>query len=180
MARSPYDPGSWNLVVFACEGAAGAVQRRLARAVRVRPTPYRGVLVAEARSDPLAWLCEAWAEDPGLFDDVARITPIQRTSRFERDDVTETLCENLAAAEPLTGSFYVRARLRGLDGRLEARAVERAVGGFLLDRAAALGLVAGVRFDDPDTVVSVEVLGCKVGYGVLDRRIRSLPFVRPR
>jgi tRNA(Ser,Leu) C12 N-acetylase TAN1 len=138
------------------------------------------VLVAEARSDPLAWLSAAWRDDPGLFDDVARIIPIERTSRFERDDVTETLCESLGAAEPLAGSFYVRARLRGLDGRLEARAVERAVGGFLLDRAASLGLLASVGFDDPDLVVSVEVLGCQVGYGVLDRTVRLLPFVRPR
>jgi tRNA(Ser,Leu) C12 N-acetylase TAN1 len=180
MARSPYDPGSWNLVVFAREGSTGAVQRRLSRIVRARPTPYRGVLVAEARPDPLAWLSEAWREDPELFDDVARIIPIDRASRFERDDVTETLCEKLAAGEPLAGSFYVRARLRGLDGRLEARAVERAVGGFLLDRAEAMGLLASVRFDDPDLVVSIEVLGCQVGYGILDRTVRSLPFVRPR
>ncbi len=182
MERCTYDPGAWNLVIVARDGMTGTVHRRLATVARARSTPYRGVLIGQVGADPLSWLSETWKAEAELFRDVVRITPVQGRFRFERDDVTEILCEALAlrAEAPLGNTFYVRARLRGLDGRLEARAVERAVGAFLQEQASTAGRPAAVRFDDPDTVVAIEVVGRQVGYGLLDRHTRLLPMVRPR
>ena len=100
----------------------------------------------------------------------------------ERADVTERLCCELERCGPsLAGkSFHVRARLRGLTDRVEKSAVERALGGYLLELAEAAGSSARVTFTDADLVLAVEVIGKRVGYGFLDRTVRSVPLVRPR
>jgi tRNA(Ser,Leu) C12 N-acetylase TAN1 len=101
---------------------------------------------------------------------------------FERDDVTEHLCCALADAGPRVAgkTFHVRTRLRGLTGRVDDQAVDRALGGYLLDLADAAGAAARVSFQDPELVVVVEVIGRRAGYAFLDRAIRAVPLVRPR
>jgi len=114
---------------------------------------------------------------------VQRIVPVEAAPAFSADDVTETVCEHL---EPLAlrlagKSFFVRAKLRGLKGRLEHPVVERAVGAFLVGfSSAAGGEPARVAFDDPDEVVVLEVVGRRVGYAFLDRALRASPLVSVR
>ena len=101
---------------------------------------------------------------------------------FDRHDVMEALCVALhgKGARLANKTFYVRARLRGLKGRLETQAVERALGGFLIDDAARAGGDATVRFDDPDVVVIAEVLGKTVGWAFLERDRRDPALLRTR
>ena len=96
--------------------------------------------------------------------------------------MTEELCCALENAGPRVAgkSFHVRARLRGLTGRVDKSAVERALGGYLLDVAEASGAPARVTFSDPDTIVVVEVIGKRAGYAFLGRDVRAVPLVRPR
>jgi tRNA(Ser,Leu) C12 N-acetylase TAN1 len=102
--------------------------------------------------------------------------------RYPGDDVTETLCAALAdgGARVAGKRFYVRCRLRGLESRLESRAVERAIGAYLVELAALTGTPAKVSFDDPDVVVLIEVIGDTVGYAFLGSRAIQSPLVRPR
>ena len=111
---------------------------------------------------------------------IDRIVPVEEAVSFVRDDVTETLCEALEPrASRLCGkTFYVRVHLRGLKGRIEHPAVERALGDFLSEFAGRAGAPPKVSFKDPDVVVVAEVVGRRVGYAFLGREERSTDLVR--
>jgi tRNA(Ser,Leu) C12 N-acetylase TAN1 len=173
----------WNLVATARHGMGGAALADLAHLGRFRHTSYPGVLIGSvASSDASQFLGEAWAREPNAFRHLHRVTPVEVTTPFVGDDVTETLCLALEReAARLHGlGFYVRARLRGLKGRVEGQAVERAIGGFLWQRSVEAGAEARITFGDPDVVVAVEVIGKNVGYALLDRETLTIPLVRPR
>lgn len=173
----------WNLVATARHGMGAAALADLAHLGRFRHTSYPGVLLGTVASkDAAGFLAETWAREPQVFRNLHRVTPVEATAAFEGDDVTETLCLALEReAERVYGlGFHVRARLRGLKGRVEGQAVERAIGGFLSQRSLEARAEARVTFDDPDVVVVVEVIGKNVGYALLDRTALSIPLVRPR
>ena len=163
-------------------GKTGDVLSALASEGRFRHSPYPSVILGWVEPCPLERLAALRRREPRRFEFVRKIMVADRVVEFERDDVTEALCAELESAGPrLRGrSFYVRARLRGLKGRLETPAVERALGAFLVDRAQAAGGRAVVAFDDPDVVVAVEVVGKTVGYAFLDRERRDPTLVRSR
>lgn len=185
MARR--DDEDWNVLAIGTRGETGRALALLGEVGRFRTGGYPQVLVGTvarpAGRDDLA------AGIAGLASDAARTTgaldrlvPVEEAVHFVRDDVTETLCERLEPLAPrLCGkSFYVRSHLRGLKGRLEHPAVERALGEFLWEFASRAGEPPSVTFRDPDVVVVVEVVGQRVGYGFLDRSVRSLPLVTVR
>lgn len=149
----------------------------------LRPTPHSGVAVGRFEGpDVLAAATRLHESEPHRFEFVQRLIPIEQVMRYPRDDVTETLCAALADSGPRVAGkkFYVRCRLRGLESRLESRAVERAIGSYLFELAALTGTPAKVSFDDPDIVVLIEVIGDTVGYVFLDSRAIHSPLVRPR
>ena len=184
----------WNVVVLTGTGLvmkAIAALSRLPGFTNLRPSPHGGVaignLAAEEGGDAVDALGRAHARDPDAFRHVQRIVPIERVVSYQRDDVTEALCEAMAGeGRRISGKrFYVRCRLRGLEERLEARAVERAIGAYLLDLAKAAdtageGRHTKVAFDDPEIVVALEVIGRTVGYALHDRRAIDSPLIRPR
>lgn len=147
-----------------------------------RFTPYRRVLVGFVPGEADRWLTEHWSAQPAAFARVIRFTPLERVVPFARDDVTEELCCALEGSGTRVAgkSFHVRARLRGLTGRVDKTAVERALGGYLLDLADASGTPARVTFQDPDFVLVVEVIGKRAGFALLGRDVRGVPLVRPR
>ena len=191
MQRRDYDPGNCDLVVVVKDVPAGRAVATLAAVGRFRSTPYPGVIAGRlARcagtrredGDAQAALLDAAARQPDAFACVERAMPMDVVVPFERDDVTETLCLALAErAQPILGhSFHVRARLRGMKGRVESHAVERAIGGYLYEIAERAGRPSSVTFDDPDVILMIQVLGRKVGFSFLGREVRELDFVRPR
>lgn len=181
------DDEDWNVLAIATRGATGKALALLGRTGRFRTGGYPQVLlgnVARPRGceDLLAGIGDLAADAAGCAGIVDRLQPVERAVSFARDDVTETLCEHLEPLAPrLCGkTFFVRAHLRGLKGRVEHPAVERALGGFLWEFASRAGTAPSVSFRDPDVVVVVEVVGRRVGYGFLGRREREMPLVRVR
>jgi len=173
----------WNVVVTARPRGVAEALASLRAIGEFRTSPYAGVLIGSiAASDRVAVIADAYRAQPHIFDQVVRIIPLESTFAFVRDDVTETLCVALQdTARRIAGkSFYVRVRLRGLKGRVEAQAVERALGSFLVQRTDEMGRAATVAFDDPDVVVAAEVIGRRVGYALLDRAALELPLIRPK
>jgi tRNA(Ser,Leu) C12 N-acetylase TAN1 len=171
------------MVATSRHGMGGAALRDLAHLGRFRHTAYPGVLIGTvATEDTVAFLAEAWAKEPQSFRHLNRVTPIEATARFEGDEITEALCVTLEqeTARLRERAFHVRARLRGLKGRVEAQAVERAIGGFILQRTAEADAPSRITFDDPDVIVCIEVVGKRLGYSLLDRSSRTIPLVRPR
>ncbi len=176
MRRQQNNAAEWNVVALAEPRATAEVLRLLRAYGAFRTTRYPRVIVGRAvRAAGLL-------EDLGAGCPISRIIPLERSLRFARDDVTETLCECFEEMGPrLAGkSFFVRARLRGLKGRLEHPVVERALGSFLYDRACQAGAPAEVSFSDPDIVVAVEVVAERVGYAFLDRELRRAPLLKIR
>jgi tRNA acetyltransferase TAN1 len=182
VGRSGFDARPFNVVASAVPGETGRALEELTPLGASRATPYRCVLVGMVEPPADAAVRRAWQARPAPFVHVVRITPLEAVVPFTGDDVTEALCGALEALGPRVGgrTFHVRARLRGLKGRVESQAVERALGGFLLDLADRAGAPARVRFDDPDVVLVVEVVGKRAGWGLLDRATRAVPAVRPR
>jgi hypothetical protein len=179
------DDESWNVLAIGARGETGKALGLLAEVGRFRTGGYPQVLignVARRRGDAslldgIDGLVASPERTAGVID---RIVPVEEAVSFVRDDVTETLCEALEPrASRLCGkSFYVRVHLRGLKGRIEHPAVERALGDFLSEFAARAGEPPTVRFRDPDVVVVAEVVGRRVGYAFLGREERSTDLVR--
>jgi len=180
--RAQGDRRAFNVVAICVPGEASQAIHGLRRLGVFRSTPYRAVLIGAVDGDAAHAIREAWAEDPSTFTRVVRLIPLERVTPFVREDVTERLCCELAGAGARVAgrSFHVRVRLRGLTGKLESHAVERALGAFLLDLADERECAARVTFKDPDLVLAVEVIGKRVGYGFLDRDVRAVPLVRVR
>lgn len=175
------DSRSWNVVAVARDGLTGAALEALKTVGEFRTAGYPRVLVGEVAPEGglVETVAGCVAANPPLARTLHRVVPVEDAVLFDGDDVTETLCERFEGmGERIAArSFHVRVHLRGLKGRLETPAVELALGGFLYDRAEALGRPPSVSFDDPDVVVAVEVVGRRVGYGFLEREQRALPLI---
>ncbi len=179
------DDEDWNLLAICARGRTGKALALLSDVGRFRTGGYPQVLigVVPRRGDKagllegIAELAVGGEEQEGLIE---RIIPVEDAVPFVRDDVTETLCEHFEPlAHRLCGkTFYVRAHLRGLKGRIEHPAVERALGDFLYEHAARGGEAPKVRFKDPDMVVLAEVVGRRVGYAFLGREERAANLIR--
>jgi len=191
MAHARNDAEVWNVLLVCRQGpgVTGRALAALARLGRFRTGGYPQVLlgvVDRGGGDPAASLTagieDVVAGEPPFDDLLERVVPVERAILFRREDVTEALCEELEDSGPrLAGkSFHVRTHLRGLKGRVEHPAVERALGAFLGERAQAAGAPARVTFDDPDVIVAIEVAGQRVGYAFLDRQLRASRLVRTK
>lgn len=181
------DDEHWNVLAIAARGETGKALALLAEVGRFRTGGFPQVLLGrverpEGKGDLLAGIGPLAQGDQRCQGILDRLIPMEETLSFPHDDVTETLCECFEPlAERLCGkTFYVRSHLRGLKGRLEHPAVERALGEFLFEFAAKAGAVPKVSFSDPDVIVVVEVVGRRVGYAFLGREERALPLIRVR
>lgn len=181
------DDEHWNVLAVCTRGETGKALALLGQYGRFRTGGYPQVLLGSvARSagkadllDGIGELAAGGETSAGILD---RLMPVEDALSFPRDDVTETLCEQFESrASRLCGkTFYVRAHMRGLKGRLEHPAVERALGDFLSEWAARAGAPPKVTFRDPDYVVVVEVVGRRVGYAFVGREERAAALVKVR
>ena len=178
------DDEDWNVLAIAARGETGRALALLGAVGRFRTGGYPQVLLGRvsrsASNGLLEGIAELAADAEACAGVVERLVPVEEAVSFVRDDVTETLCERFEPiASRLCGkSFYVRSHLRGLKGRIEHPAVERALGDTLSHFAGLAGEAPRVSFRDPDVVVVAEVVGRRVGWGFLGREERALPLVR--
>jgi tRNA(Ser,Leu) C12 N-acetylase TAN1 len=179
------DDEEWNVLAIATRGETGKALALLGEVGKFRTGGYPQVIVGtvdRGGGDLLAGISELAAGGDRTTGILDRLVPVEKAVSFPGDDVTETLCEKLEPLAPrLCGrTFYVRSHLRGMKGRIEHPAVERALGDFLTEYAMRAGAAPKVTFTDPDFVVIVEVVGRRVGYAFLGREERSPTLVRVR
>jgi hypothetical protein len=179
------DDERWNVLAIATRGETGKALALLGEVGRFRTGGYPQVLSGSVpRPDGnllagISELADGGERTAGILD---RLVPVEQAVSFPLDDVAETLCEHL---EPLAArlcgkTFYVRTHLRGMKGRVEHPAVERALGDFLSELAGRAGAPPKVSFTDPDVVVIAEVVGRRVGYAFLGREERSRALIKVR
>jgi hypothetical protein len=182
---STRDDEDWNVLAIATRGETGKALSLLGEVGRFRTAGYPQVLVgrvSRANGDLLGGIGELAAGGERTAGVLDRLVPLERSVTFPRDDVAETLCDRLGPLAPrLCGrTYYVRTHLRGMKGRVEHPAVERALGDFLYEHASRAGAAPKVSFRDPDFVVVAEIVGRRVGYAFLGREERSKPLVKVR
>jgi len=180
-------------VVVTVDGPHYAEVKRALRDIgRVGKTEFYNVLVLRV-DDPRAALeqLRAWrAETPEAGERVAHFIPLTHVFNFHSAEAFEAGA--LAAAQELAPTladkaFHVRGHRRGFRHRVSARDEEAFVGNAVLEALAEAGTPGRIRFDDPDAVVAVEVVGQRAGLSVwtredihrypelgLDRRVEPL------
>lgn len=164
----------WNVVVTVDGPHYAEVKRALRDIGRVGKTEFYNVLVLRVE-DPLAALdqLQAWrAETPEAGEWVAHFIPLTQLFNFHSPEAFEAGV--LAAAQELAPAlagktFHVRGHRRGVRHRGGARQEEAFVGSALVDALEAAGTPGRIRFDDPDAVVAVEVVGQRAGLSVWTR-----------
>jgi len=179
------DDEDWNALAIATRGETGKALSLLGEVGRFRTGGYPQVLIGTVARpggrllDGIDALAAGGERTEGVVD---RLVPVEDAVSFPGDDVTETLCERLEPLAPrLCGrTYYVRTHLRGMKGRIEHPAVERALGDFLWEFAARAGEPPKVTFRDPDVVVIVEVVGRRAGYAFLGREERARALIKVR
>ncbi|NJE30052.1 RNA-binding protein [Thermococcus sp. 18S1] len=125
--------------------------------VRVRGTDWRGVLLAETtlpKKEAIGRLKNFETQA------IQRVVPLDLIVPARREEIERAVLE---VAERIEGTFAVRAKVRG-NKRLSQRELEIGLGSLIVE---ALGLK--VNLSDPDYTVAVEVLGKKVGIGLVGR-----------
>ncbi len=176
----------WNVLVTSFEGQRNALLGALRRLGDFHGGGYRNVLVGNVPDPPafLEALRERLATDRRLAAGLARVVIVDVVVPVTPEDAATTLAE---ATAPLldrlaTGpAFYVRLSRRGLKGRIDTPAIERAVGDHVWRALEARGVAPRIDFRDPDHVLVIEMLGDQAGLGLVDRAMRTrYPFVRAR
>lgn len=172
----------WNLVVTAHGGRRHDLVYALRPIVKLRRAGFAEVLVG--RTDDVAACLDgiaARAADPIFASEVlARVVPVVRTFPLAADIEAQLVAEVAGLAGALAGlSFHVRVERRGHKRLVQSNHVERLLGATLVDALHAQGRAPRVTFDDPDTIVAVELIGDVAGIGLVSRDLRMrYPFVR--
>lgn len=185
MARVDADEGGpldWNVIVTlrrhdprvcALLGALG----------EAAPTGLFNVLVMRVEDIHalLAHLEERPPDDP-LRAAIGRVLPVTHKLTFATADELEQQVEALLLgwAPALAGrSLHVRMRRRGHKGELHALDLERRLGAALLAELARQGTPGRIALDDPDVVISIELLGTIAGVAVWSRaELARSPLLR--
>jgi tRNA/tmRNA/rRNA uracil-C5-methylase (TrmA/RlmC/RlmD family)/tRNA(Ser,Leu) C12 N-acetylase TAN1 len=185
-AAAPEGAGAdWNVVVSVREGRFQEACRLLASVARPARTGFFNLLALRVE-DPVRFLEDLErlaAGRPEAAGILSRVSPAREAFSFasaaEYRDRSARIAE--AWAPRLADrAFYVRVRRRGLRARLSSLEEERRLAGVVLDALARAGRSARVRFDDPDAVLVVEILGTRAGMALWTREeLARWPWIRP-
>lgn len=176
----------WNVVVTTRDEGFERAERELRDLGAVERTGFFNVLVMRV-DDPEAFVREISERAtliPDLMDrGISRVAPARRTVSFQ--DAEEFEERAGAAVRELAGSvagrsFYVRVHRRGFRDSLSSHEEERVLAEEIFDALEERGESAEVDFDDPDAVVTVEIVGPRAGISVWSRdELERYPFLDP-
>ncbi len=177
------DAPPWNVLVTSQEGYASELLRELKPYGRFRLSSFRNVLVGEVEDrtaflDAVAGLCR---QRPFVATWLGKVLPIDDCFSFAVDQFADMAAERLRsyADQVANRTFHVRVERRGHKRLLNTHQLEKRLGESVFAALEARGLSAKVKFDDPDVVLAVEILGDTAGIGAVSRELRSrYPFVK--
>ncbi len=155
----------WNVVATIRGDGFRQAVRTLQPFGRVKRTRFYNVLVADV-GDP-----DAMLDEIGTSPSLASVIPVRRTFEFETKDELEANAKPIleALAPELDGrAFHVRVHHRGVSG-MSSRDEERVLDIHLLEVLEHRGGPGRIRFDDPDAIIAVEILGHRCGISLWTR-----------
>jgi len=171
------DAPPWNVLVTSQEGYASELLRELKPHGRFRPSSFRNVLIGEVEDrtaflDAVDDLCR---QRPFVTTWLGKVLPIDDCFSFEVDRFPEIAAEHLRpfADQVANRTFHVRVERRGHKRLLNTHQLEKQLGESVFAALEARGLSAKVKFDDPDIVLAVEILGDTAGIAAVSRELRS-------
>ncbi|MEJ2685613.1 MAG: THUMP domain-containing protein [Gammaproteobacteria bacterium] len=173
----------WNVVVTVRDRRFRQALEALAPLGAVQATEFYNVLVmrVEDARALLEALRQRMRTDPAIAGSVAHLAPVEDAFVFQSAEQFEAGARAvlMPRLDMLRGrSFHMRVHRRGFKGRLSGRDEEQRLARFVVDRLAAGGSRAQVRFDDPDYVVVLEIVGQRAGVVFWSRADRDrYPFV---
>ena len=173
----------WNLVVTARGGRRHDLVHALRPIVRLVRAGYAEVLVGRADDVDacLAAIAARAAADAVFATEIlARVVPVERTFALAADFESQLVAEIAPVAAALIDrTFHVRVERRGHKHLARSDALERLLGGTLVDALRGRNHTPRVTFADPDVIVAVELIGDAAGVGLVPRALRAqYPFVR--
>lgn len=172
----------WNVVITARSGEQRALRRALSRLVRLRSSGYKNVFTGRV-DDPdvlLAQVAELYEQRPSMERCLSRLLPVDRTFAVQASAFAEQLSREVPPLlDHLVGrTFHARVERRGHKGVIDTPSTERAVGDLVDRLATERGSPVKVKFDDPDVILAIEIIGSSAGLALITRERRRFPFVK--
>ena len=171
----------WNVVITLRDGGIASAKRLLRPFGRAERSGFFNVLVMHVE-DARAMLEALGTHPAGEGEVLSRVMPATHTFDFASVEEFEQrgrhLAEELAPA--LAGkSFHVRMHRRGFKGHLSSHQEERLLDAALLDALGRAGNPGRITFEDPDVIVSGEIVGPRAGFAIWTREERArYPLLR--
>ncbi len=164
----------WNTIVTIYRQGFRRATRALQKIGPTERTPYYNVLVMKA-DEPMAAL-EAierlTAEQPPLYDAIARVAPAGTTFDFQSPEDFQQHVKSvlLGLAPSLAGrSFHVRLHHRGSRLNVRTPDAERQFDDFLVVATGKSGTPARIGFSEPDAVIVIDTIDDRAGVAMWTR-----------
>jgi tRNA(Ser,Leu) C12 N-acetylase TAN1 len=159
----------WNVIVTISGDRFKTACEQLRPFGLVKRTPYYNVLamkVDDIRAFMDALHDSLTTSNTEISESIARVAPVSEVFTFQTAAEFESKArEHLASFIPqLAGRrFHVRIHRRGWKERINRHYEEQSLGSFLFDELAGSPSPAKVSFDDPDYIVTIEILDNRAG-----------------
>ena len=171
------DSAPWNVLVTGQEGVAGDLLRQLKKLGRFRWAGFRNVIIGQVDDVEafLQTLQDLMEQKPFVEAWLGKAVPIDATFQFSAEEFLADVERELTPfLDRLAGrTFYVRVERRGHKGVLRTAEIEQEIGAFLVRALTERGHSPKVKFDDPDVVLDVEILGDRAGISLITRELRT-------
>jgi len=175
----------WNVVVTVREKGFILACEFMEEFGRVEKTPFYNVLVMKVGDirEFMEGLQREISESSMVTKFLARVIPVSETFDFQNPEEFESKAKEvvLRSAPQLSGKrFHVRMHRRGFKGRLSTMEEERILAETILQFLESAGTPGRIEFEDPDAVLTVEVLGPRSGFSLWTREeLERYPLLRP-
>jgi tRNA(Ser,Leu) C12 N-acetylase TAN1 len=175
----------WNVIVTVYQDGYRFARRLLRQLGPVEETSYHNVLTM-AVHDPFS-LLEAVekhaADEPRLYDTIARIAPISSSFLFESPQEFEDKAKAVVLGwlpRLANCSLHVRLHRRGFKHKLRSPDEERFLDDAILDALKEAGTPGSISFADPDVVIAIETIDNRAGMALWTREaLTHHPLLRP-
>ena len=175
--------GYWNVMATSLGGHRDALLRRLNEFGDFEPSDHPNVVLGRVddTEDLMERLRENMVADPSLPSSLGRIVPTEIMVPFDaHDPVGSTRTAVQVVSRRIGGnSFHVRVDARGWGRQLHAHDLELKLGEIAWDEISRRGYEPQVRFDDPEYVLMIEIVGAAAGISLVGRNHRlRFPFMK--